>query len=56
MGRISVVSVAKCTLLALVLGIGVRAQRASEPESFPDVVDHFKCGSIGTEERVGLPY
>jgi hypothetical protein len=43
-------------MLALVLSIGVRAQQASEPESFPDVVDHFKYGSIGTEERVGLPY
>lgn len=24
--------------------------------SFPDVVDHFKYGSIGTEEGVGMPY
>jgi len=24
--------------------------------SFPDILDHFKYGSVGTEERVGLPY
>ena len=33
---------------------GARAQQDSN--SFPDIVDHFKYGSVGTEARVGLPY
>ena len=27
-----------------------------DDKSFPDIQDHFKYGSIGTEGRVGLPY
>jgi hypothetical protein len=27
-----------------------------DAESFPDIVQHFKYGSVGTEARVGLPY
>jgi hypothetical protein len=42
----------------LVIGVAVRAQPPGKPDSdsFPDADDHFKYGSIGTEERVGLPY
>jgi mono/diheme cytochrome c family protein len=32
------------------------ARDQSQGESFTDIVDHFKYGSIGTEGRVGLPY
>ena len=46
--------------LALVLSVSIisAAQQAARPDSssFPDVVDHFKYGSIGTEEGVGIPY
>jgi hypothetical protein len=40
----------------LLLSVLVRAQTSADTEDFSDVVDHFKYGSIGTEERVGLPY
>ena len=43
--------------LALMSAIVVEAQPpAQDSPSFPDIVDHFKYGSIGTEEGVGLPY
>ena len=42
---------------ALVFAAVLAAQDPTEDStSFPDIVDHFKYGSIGTEERVGLPY
>jgi len=28
----------------------------SPAETFPDIVEHFKYGSIGAEERAGIPY
>jgi hypothetical protein len=38
----------------------VAAQTGGQPPpdgpSFPDINDHFKYGSVGTEARVGLPY
>src|ERR671919_463612 len=38
----------------------LRAQTTGRPQedgpSFPDIVDHFKYGSVGTEAGVGLPY
>jgi mono/diheme cytochrome c family protein len=44
-------------VLALAGAALLRADAAQEDgASFPDIVDHFKYGSIGTEERVGLPY
>jgi mono/diheme cytochrome c family protein len=44
-------------MLAVLLGtLVVRAQQSPDSDSLPDIVDHFKYGSIGTEERVGLPY
>jgi hypothetical protein len=44
-------------LVALTFTIVVRAQtpKADGP-SFPDIDDHFRYGSIGTEEGVGIPY
>ena len=44
-------------LATLVAAASLRAQSpAADGPSFPDIVDHFKYGSIGTEARVGLPY
>jgi mono/diheme cytochrome c family protein len=47
-------------IAALSLLLATAALRAQGPPqdstSFPDINDHFKYGSIGTEERVGLPY
>lgn len=44
-------------LLALVITVVVRAEQdVKDGSSFPDIVDHFKYGSVGTEERAGLPY
>jgi len=45
-------------LVALLLSVAAWAQPPGKVDSdtFPDVVDHFRYGSIGTEERVGLPY
>jgi len=47
---------AAVALCGLMCTIAVRAQTLPDSESFPDADDHFKYGSIGTEERVGLPY
>ena len=44
------------TLLVLVCTIVIRAQTKPDAPSFPDIDDHFRYGSIGTEERVGIPY
>lgn len=55
MSRISTLLLA--VLLALVFAVVLAAQpEAEDGTSFPDIVDHFKYGSIGTEERAGLPY
>jgi mono/diheme cytochrome c family protein len=32
------------------------ADQVPDSESFPDIVRHFKYGSIGAEERAGIPY
>jgi hypothetical protein len=44
-----VVAVLLCTAM-----LAARAQQ--DAPTFPDIVDHFQYGSIGTEERVGVPY
>src|SRR5919106_6239927 len=31
-------------------------RRPADGPSFPDIVDHFKYGSVGTEARIGVPY
>ena len=38
----------------LAAGVTVRGQ--AQPDTFADISDHFRYGSVGTEERVGLPY
>jgi len=43
-------------LLVVALAARTTARGQSEPGSFPDIADHFKYGSVGTEERVGVPY
>jgi mono/diheme cytochrome c family protein len=35
---------------------GVLGIFSNEPERHPDIRDHFKYGSIGAEERAGVPY
>lgn len=35
---------------------GLAPDPRGDGASFPDIADHFKYGSIGTEGRVGLPY
>ena len=35
---------------------GACASSGPSPAPSPDVVEHFKYGSVGTEERVGIPY
>lgn len=43
--------------LALVAAAWLAAGGGTEDAaSFPDIVDHFNYGSVGTEERAGLPY
>jgi mono/diheme cytochrome c family protein len=47
--------------VALVILIASVCLRAAAPDrndgpSFPDIVEHFKYGSIGAEEKSGLPY
>jgi mono/diheme cytochrome c family protein len=46
---IAALALAGATLLAA-------ERQQDDAPSFPDIVDHFKYGSIGTEEGVGLPY
>lgn len=42
--------------LACLLTLRMAASGQDQPDSFPDIVDHFKYGSVGTEERAGIPY
>ena len=51
--------VTAAAVLAGLLGIsgaGGARTPAEDDSSFPDIVDHFKYGSIGAEERAGVPY
>jgi mono/diheme cytochrome c family protein len=49
------VSVAAVALL-VALTVRITARDQSEPAGFPDIADHFKYGSVGAEERAGVPY
>jgi hypothetical protein len=40
---------------AVLFAAGARADQDDQP-AFTDIAEHFKYGSIGTEEGVGLPY
>jgi hypothetical protein len=47
------------TALVIVAGAAagrLEGQGRADGRSFTDIVEHFKYGSIGTEERVGVPY
>ena len=37
-------------------GRAIGAQQPGDASSFLDIVEHFKYGSVGTEENVGVPY
>jgi hypothetical protein len=43
------------SLLAVLFAAGARASQ-DDQSAFTDITEHFKYGSIGTEEGVGLPY
>src|SRR5262245_55763713 len=47
-------------IAALLLPVALTARTTgrdqNEPSSFSDIADHFKYGSVGTEERAGVPY
>ena len=45
----------RIAFLLLALGVALHAQE-TDRASFSNIAEHFKYGSIGTEERVGLPY
>jgi hypothetical protein len=51
--RLHVMTVAAFVSL---VAVGVVAGRQPQPESFTGITDHFKYGSVGTEERAGIPY
>lgn len=51
--------VTAAAVLAALLGIsgaGGARTPGEDDSSFPDIVEHFKYGSIGAEERAGIPY
>jgi mono/diheme cytochrome c family protein len=43
-------------IVASVATLHIAARGQSEPDSFADIVDHFKYGSVGAEARAGIPY
>lgn len=45
-----------CLVLLLLTGVLRASDTRTDASSFPDIVEHFKYGSIGTEGTVGLPY
>ncbi len=42
-------------VLVCLLAVRITAREQADSDTFPNIVDHFKYGSIGTEERVGIP-
>ena len=53
--RTNAMVIAMVAAAAVVTAQTERKASADGP-SFPEIVDHFKYGSVGTEARVGLPY
>jgi hypothetical protein len=51
----SVLVLIACATLAATVAVR-GADPSNDASSFPDIGDHFKYGSVGTEERVGVPY
>ncbi len=41
--------------LLVILAVRVAAW-AQQPDTFASITDHFNYGSVGTEERAGIPY
>jgi hypothetical protein len=54
--RISITAVMVSVILTLALARVSSAQAPEDAASFPDIVAHFKYGSVGTEAGVGIPY
>ena len=56
--RAIAIGVAIVAAVAMVAAQTTRTAGEPPPDgpSFPDINDHFKYGSVGTEARVGLPY
>jgi mono/diheme cytochrome c family protein len=44
------------TALVGLLAVRISAGGQTQPASFDDIADHFNYGSVGTEERAGIPY
>ena len=44
------------SVLVAVLAVRTAARVQAQPEAFTEIVDHFNYGSVGTEERAGIPY
>ena len=42
--------------LLAALAVRVAAREQQQPDTFSDITDHFSYGSVGTEERAGIPY
>jgi hypothetical protein len=47
---------AVCLAMVVLYHTTLAARVQQDGPSFPDAAEHFKYGSIGTEERVGVPY
>lgn len=55
-GPRSLLGVAAAALVLASTFAAGAASRVPDSESFADIVQHFKYGSIGAEERAGVPY
>ena len=42
--------------LVCLLAVRITARGQPQPDTFADIGEHFSYGSVGTEERAGLPY
>src|SRR5262245_44638774 len=51
-----VLGLAAVVLAAAVIDAAVLQPTTQDGPSRPDIAEHFKYGSVGTEERVGVPY
>jgi mono/diheme cytochrome c family protein len=54
--RLSCVAFVLALLLLSGILSGTQQAGKTDSDSFPDIGDHFKYGSVGTEERAGIPY
>jgi hypothetical protein len=56
MGKRAIAIVVALAAAATILAAQTKGGPPPDGPSFPDINDHFKYGSVGTEARVGLPY